>query len=213
MIIQRHEVGQMQANCYFLIQDSECLIIDPGDDADFLLEEVSRQNLHVIAIIATHGHFDHVMAAGQLQISLGVPFYIHTEDRFLLKRLSDTAAHFLEDAPIILEPQIVTNITSGMHEFGPFRFEVFEVPGHTPGCICLYFKNKNVLFTGDTLFREGIGRYDFSYSNKKKLMHSLQFIAKHFPPETEVYSGHGEITSIEEESEAITKMAEFLRIR
>ena len=85
MKITTYPLGQLQANCYLLVHDKDCILIDPADDASFLLEEISRQNLNLVAMLATHGHFDHVMAVGEIQLSLKVPFYIHGKDLFLIK--------------------------------------------------------------------------------------------------------------------------------
>ncbi len=105
MQILTFPLGQLQANCYLLIQDKECLIIDPGDSAEFLLEEILRRNLNVKGILATHGHFDHIMAVGELQMSLNCPFYIHEKDLFLIERLEKTAQHFLKSKQIVIPPQ------------------------------------------------------------------------------------------------------------
>ena len=198
MKIAVYPLGELQANCYFLTKDKDCLIIDAGDSADFILEKVSRENLNVLAVIATHGHFDHLMAAGEVQISLNTPFYIADEDLFLLKRVAETAKHFLGSAPLIIQPVKTNNLTEGRMEVGPFEFEVLATPGHTPGSRCLYFRENSTIFTGDTLFKEGIGRYDFSYSDKKILKESLEGLFQ-LPEETLVYSGHGDVTTIGEE--------------
>src|SRR3990167_10226457 len=105
MKIYTYPLGELQANCYFLVHDKDCIIIDPADSADFILEKIQIENLKVHAVFATHGHFDHVMAAGELQISLDVPFYIADEDLFLLKRVAETAKHFLGHSPPIIPPK------------------------------------------------------------------------------------------------------------
>jgi glyoxylase-like metal-dependent hydrolase (beta-lactamase superfamily II) len=107
MKILLYSLGQLQANCYFLIQDKECVIIDPADDASFILEELQRKNLNLVGMFATHGHFDHVMAAGEIQQSFNIPLYIFKEDIFLIDRLKETAEHFLGYRPAIFKP---TNI-------------------------------------------------------------------------------------------------------
>ncbi len=197
MKIQTYRVGQMQANCYFLLQGKDCIIIDPGDSAETLLEEVSRQRLNVHAIIATHGHFDHVMAAGEMQIALSVPFYIHPEDKFLLKRLEETAKHFLGYEPYVIKPQVVKPLGPEIMKFGPFEFDVIETPGHTPGSVCLYNQKETLLFVGDLLFEGGaIGRYDFAYSNKNDIFDSVTQIVENIPADTTLYCGHGEVATL-----------------
>lgn len=195
MQILRYPLGQMEANCYFLIKDNHCLIIDPADSADFILEEIQRRKLNLQAILATHGHFDHIMAAGEIQLSLKVPFYIFKEDLFLIKRLNETAKHFLGFDPSSLPPKFIKELNGGSIIINNFAFEVIKTPGHTPGSACFNFKNENVIFTGDTLFKEGIGRHDFSYSRIDDLRHSLARLMI-LSEETIVYSGHGEPSTI-----------------
>ncbi len=198
MKIFKFALGQMQANCYLLIEGNDCLLIDPADEASFLLEEIMRRKLTLQALLATHGHFDHVMAVGEIQKSFNVPFYIHKKDLFLLKRIGSTAKHFLGFDPVVLVPSNIKNIKKGEQSIGSFTFEVIETPGHTPGSVCYFFEKEKLLFTGDTLFKEGIGRYDFAYSSKINLFTSLEQIFK-LPGETEVYPGHGNDSFIEVE--------------
>ena len=128
-------------------------------------------------IMATHGHFDHILAAYALQLAYNIPFYMHEADAFLLKTMQSSAKHFLHidvDPP----PKL-----SEIHDL-PF----IHTPGHTPGSICLYFKKEGVIFTGDTL----LGRTDFAYSDKIAHARSVSTIFS-LPPETKVYPGHGEV--------------------
>lgn len=198
MNIVTFSLGQLQTNCYLLVKDKKCLIIDPGDSAEFLLEELQRRNLELKAILATHGHFDHVMAVGEIQLSLKVPLYIFNEDLFLLKRLKETAKHFLQHDAEVIEPLIIKELHEGILKIDGFEIEVIKTPGHTPGGCCFYFPDQQVVFTGDTLFKDAIGRYDFAYASKLKLTDSLSNLYK-LPEETIVYPGHGEETTITDE--------------
>jgi len=215
MKILTYPLGELQANCYFLVQDKDCLIIDAGDSADFILEEISRNNLTVTAILATHGHFDHVMAVGELQASLNVPLYISEMDRFLLDRVEQTAKHFLSHIPEMLPITNTTDLVAGtlrIPDFAKattggknFELRTIQAPGHTPGSVCFYIPEENALFTGDALFKDGIGRYDFSYSNKKELFASIKHIMKTLPGVTVIYPGHGESSMLEEEGKNLTQ--------
>ncbi len=205
MNIQRYALGQMQANCYVITSDSQCLIIDPADDASFILETIQSKNLTIAGILATHGHFDHVMAAGEIQLSVpSIPLHIHPADRFLLDRLGETAKYFLGFDPVVVKPQNFFDLKPGRLSVGKFDFTILETPGHTPGSICMYFQKAGVIFTGDTLFKDGIGRYDFSYSSKQDLKNSIKKILE-LPSETIIYPGHGEDSIIEEEKENYKK--------
>ena len=200
MLIQKYSLGQLQANCYFIIQDNECMVIDPADEAEFILEKIQRENLTLTALFATHGHFDHVMAVGEIQLSYDVPLYIHEADLFLIKRLSQTAKHFLGYEPIVIEPKRVEFFNENINsQFSPFNFQYIHTPGHTPGGSCFYFPNEEALFTGDTLFKDAVGRTDLSYSSRNDLKKSLNKIAK-LPEDTIVYPGHGDETTIDEEN-------------
>ncbi len=198
MQILRYSLGQLQANCYFLIQDKECLIIDPADDASFILEELQRKNLKLAGMLATHGHFDHIMAVGEIQRSFNVPLYINNKDVFLVNRLIGTAGYFLGYQPTILKPTNIKFLKKGVFHVQRFKLQVLQTPGHTPGSCCYYLKKEKILITGDTIFKNGIGGYDHSYSNKSDLIQSIKTILT-FPETTTVYPGHGQSTTIGEE--------------
>ncbi len=200
MKIVKYSLGQLQANCYFLINNQDCLIIDPGDEANFILEELQRQKLHLVGVMATHGHFDHVGAVGEIQLSFNVPLYIFKEDQFLIDRLNETAKYFLGFEPNFIKPKTVEYLEKKQLSIINYQLTIIHTPGHTPGSCCLYIKEENAIFTGDTLFKNGIGRYDFSYSSKDDLNISLKKIFE-LPEDTVVYSGHGEKTTLEDEKD------------
>ncbi len=197
MKIIKYSLGQLQANCYFLIDGQNGLIVDPADDAPFILEELQRQQLKLVGMLATHGHFDHVGAVGEIQLSLNVPLYIFKKDQFLIDRLNETAKYFLGYDPHFIKPKNIEFITNNF-SITDYELRIIKTPGHTPGSCSVYFKDENALFTGDTLFKEGIGRTDLSYSSKDDLKKSLKKIFK-LPKGTVIYPGHGEDTMIEEE--------------
>jgi len=198
MHIYTYSLGELQANCYLIEQDGKAIIIDPADDANFLLEEIQRKNLELVALLATHGHFDHCMAAGEIQMSFDVPFSIHKKDQFLIDRLENTAEHFLGHKQIIIPPKNITYISSDMLHATSYMLHVINSPGHTPGGVCFYFPEEKCIFTGDTLFAGAIGRTDLSYSSKKDLWSSLKTILA-LPEETTIYPGHGESSYVGQE--------------
>lgn len=200
MKILKYSLGQMQANCYFLVDnDNNCLIIDPADEANFILEELQRRKLKLVGMLATHGHFDHLMAVGEIQKTFNIPFYISKKDLFLVNRLDETAKYFLNYSPIIFPILKIKNLDNkNLLKIKNFKLKIIFVPGHTPGSVCFYFENEKIIFTGDTLFKGNIGRYDFSYSDKKELKKSLKKILS-LPEDVTVYPGHGEKTIIKNE--------------
>ncbi|MCS6956804.1 MAG: MBL fold metallo-hydrolase [Patescibacteria group bacterium] len=205
MKILRYSLGQLQANCYFLIKENNCLIIDPADEANFILEELQRKKLKLLAMLATHGHFDHLMAVGEIQKSFNVPLYISFKDKFLIDRLEKTAEYFLGYQPMILPIKMIRNLDiKNSLKIKNYKLKIINTPGHTPGSVCFYFSEEKIIFTGDTLFKGAIGRYDFSYSNKNDLRESLDQILS-LPKETIIYSGHGEETIIFKEKNILNQ--------
>ncbi|GAB4218898.1 MAG: MBL fold metallo-hydrolase [Candidatus Microgenomates bacterium] len=204
MKIIRYSLGELQANCYFLIENNNLLIIDPADETSFILEEIQRQRLKLVGMLATHGHFDHIMAAGEIQKSFNVPLFINKKDQFLVDRLEETAKHFLSCQPIIFKPRNIEYFDPNKKTFRipSFTLHIIFSPGHTPGSVCFYFEKEKIIFTGDTLFKSAIGRYDFSYSKEQDLKNSLKKILN-LPDEAIVYPGHGEETVIKNEKNII----------
>ena len=200
MQVLQFSLGELQTNCYLVIQDKDCLIIDPVDSADFILEEVSRRSLTVRGILATHGHFDHVLAAGDLQASLDLPLFIFKEDLFLLKRVKETAKHFLGHDPHVLPPQRISELVEGKVALGGFHFQVLRTPGHTPGSCSFYFPTESIVFTGDTIFMGSVGEFNHSYSSKKDLIGSIKRVLS-LPEYTRIYPGHGEETLVQYEKQ------------
>ncbi len=186
-------VGQMQANCYIMadLKTKNTCIIDPGDDADYIIRILSDNKLVPTKVIATHGHFDHIMAATELKLAYNIPFLISKNDAFLVRNMQKSARHFLGIMPD-LAPQIDKYISEkDTIIIGSHSLSILETPGHTPGSICLYLKKENTLFTGDTIFSGGgVGRTDFSYSSTKKLYKSINKLLL-LPQETVFYPGHG----------------------
>lgn len=199
MKILKYPLGQLQANCYFLIEGENCLIIDPADEASFIVEELQRRRLNLLAMLATHGHFDHLMAVGEIQKSFNVSLYINKKDQFLLDRLEETAKYFLNYQPIIFPILKIKNLEfKNSLKIKNFKLKILQVPGHTPGGVCFYFEKEKVIFTGDTLFKDSIGRYDFSYSSKVSLKKSIEKILS-LSDEIKIYPAHGEETTVKDE--------------
>ena len=197
MKIKILSLGQLKTNCYILYNDKNCIVIDPADDSNFISDVIEKLSVKPIAIIATHGHFDHNLAAGELQLIYKIPYYINKKDLFLLKQINQSAKHWLKiNSDIFLPEKIEFIDENSILKLDVEVIEVISTPGHTPGSICL--KTKNEIFTGDTLFKNDIGRYDFSYSSREQIKDSLDKLMK-LPNNLVVYPGHGAETTIKNE--------------
>lgn len=194
--IKQLVVGQLRANCY-LIWDEETgdgMVIDPGDDADYIARVIADENVSPRVLVATHGHFDHIGAVNELKLSYSIPFLIQEEDEFLVRRMRESARHFTR-----VDPGPAPTIDGYLDDtllFTKTLFQIIKTPGHTPGSVALYSQKNGVAFVGDVIFTGGaVGRTDFSYSSAEDLEKSIKMLL-HLPPETTLYSGHGEVTTI-----------------
>lgn len=202
-------VGQMQSNCYLYVDSStlKTIIIDAGDDAEYITNIIISKNLIPQLIVATHGHFDHIMAVTELKLTFKIPFKINCRDDFLVKNIQDSAKHFLNYDPG--PPPLINGCLKDKDKIilAKNSLEIIEVTGHTPGSICLYDSKHTVLFTGDTLFAgQGVGRTDFEYSSSLELGNSLKKIFK-LNTSTEIYPGHGSSSTLEQEKEVLNYFA------
>lgn len=205
LIIHTYPLGQMQANCYILLdtRTHECLIVDPADEGNFIADKVHQLRGKPKAVLITHGHFDHVMAAFEITYAFHIPFFAHKSDKFLLDRLVQSAKHYLK-ADVLKAPPVDTYLTDGdVIRFGESSVSILHTPGHTPGSVCLYDKKNLILFSGDLIFEGGaIGRSDFSYSSRSDMKKSLQKILA-LPDTLQIYPGHGNSTILAREKERL----------
>ncbi len=197
MIVKKLEVGAIGSNCYIVgsEQAKEGIIIDPGDEADRILAEVKKAGLKIILIVATHGHFDHIIALKQVKDALKCDFAMHDGDAKGMDRIPrEILAMFGMTHFTAPKPERLLKDGDPIN-FGDVRMTVLHTPGHTPGSICLPFGD--VLLVGDTIFAGGaVGRTDFSYSSRSELETSIKKILA-IPKETKLLSGHGESVTIE----------------
>ncbi|WP_022670632.1 MBL fold metallo-hydrolase [Hippea alviniae] len=193
-------VGELQTNCYLFFDDEtkETIIIDPGDEPEHIADELDKYGLIPIMVVNTHYHFDHVGGNAFLKERYDVPIAIGELDADFLENSHRDAFSLLgkrqdpsPDADILLSEDRSIKV-------GRFIFEVIETPGHTPGSISLYQAEEGVLFSGDTLFYESVGRWDLVGGNEFDLLRSVNRLLK-LPKETVVYPGHGRETTIEHE--------------
>lgn len=185
------------ANTYFVIADDQVIIIDPGSDGSSIASRINRMSWKPLAILLTHGHFDHVNGAEYLQKHLGVPVYVHQLDEVMIGDPSLNGADtFGFDGHYDIKCK--TFISDETLTFGPISLKAIHTPFHTPGSVSYYVKEKGWLFSGDTLFKNSIGRSDLPLGSFRNIHTSLAKLQK-LAPETIVYPGHGPKTTIGDE--------------
>lgn len=194
--VLRFPVGQLATNCYLVIAGKEALIIDPGDDADYIQRIINDEEVSPFKIIVTHAHYDHILAVTELKLAYKIPFMMHQKDEFLLKEMARSAKYFsniqIDPAPKV-DKYVIGEDTL---KIGDCKLKIIHTPGHTPGSISLYDKKNKALFVGDLIFAQGgVGRTDFRYSSIQDLNKSIETVLK-LPDNTIVYSGHGDETTI-----------------
>ena len=198
MFIRCLILGELDTNCYVVwSENGQGIIIDPADDAEAICAFVAKENISVSAVVLTHVHFDHMLAAGEVCARLKAPLYVGRGDAdALVDSNRNLSAWFSPDSQLSLTAD--TYLSEGDElVIGETTLKVMETPGHTPGCICLY--GDGVLFAGDTLFNGSIGRLDVPGGDSRKMLQSLNVLLK-LPDNTVVYSGHGPETTIGHEA-------------
>ena len=202
MILKSLVVGPIAANC-FIIGDSatnEGAIIDPGGDAQKILQVVKETGLAIKFIIATHGHFDHNAAVAPLKETLNCDFLLHESDLPFVQRSKNTAQNW--GIPIDQVPDPDKYVKEGdILKVGKLELKIIHTPGHSPGGISIYIESEGILFSGDTLFFTSIGRTDFDGGSMEQLQTSIKEKLYTLPENTVVYTGHGEQTTIGNEKQ------------
>jgi glyoxylase-like metal-dependent hydrolase (beta-lactamase superfamily II) len=169
------------------------MIVDPADEADKILSVVAAEGLNVVAVVLTHVHFDHMLAAEAVCEAVGAPLYVGIGDETALADPNRNLSGVFKMCPPVCIQADKALREADTISVGELTFTVMETPGHTPGCICLLCDD--VLFSGDTLFYDSIGRVDFPSGNVPDMLASLRRLAS-LPQSTQVYSGHGPMTTI-----------------
>lgn len=191
MRVEKICVGYINENCYLAIHEAsmEALIIDPGSEPEKIKAKIEELNVKPQAILLTHGHYDHTGAVDELRNSYGIKVYASVDEEQVLKdrRISLNSVEVQADEYIMDGQRFCLANMNGI---------MLATPGHTPGGACYYFEEDGILFSGDTLFHESVGRSDFKMGSASDLIRSIKEKLLILPDDTIVLPGHMDGTTI-----------------
>ncbi|MGQ0776667.1 MAG: MBL fold metallo-hydrolase [Pseudonocardiales bacterium] len=207
MLVAGFPTGSFQANCFVLAAEAggPCVVVDPGEGAEQPLDELLREHrLAPVAVLLTHGHFDHIFAVAPVCDGNDIPAWIHPEDRALLsdpmRGLSTEARQFFGGRVELREPREVRTLDDGSClELAGLTLTVDHTPGHTRGSVIFRSATEQgagLLVSGDTLFAGSIGRTDFPGGDHEQILASLRDKILVLDDETVVLPGHGPTTTV-----------------
>lgn len=192
-------MGSVQTNCYFLYQEDEkkIIVVDPADKGEYLYNAFKEAGFEVVAILLTHGHFDHIWGSNKLRELAGVQVFAFEDEKDVCE---SSKLNVSADVGRPYEARVDWYLKDGETvSIDGMEFKVIWTPGHTQGSCCYYFEKDNILISGDTLFEGSVGRSDLPTGDGKLLSRSLKERLMILPDETVVYPGHGNSTTIADE--------------
>lgn len=187
-------LGQMAANCYLIENGDQSIIIDPGANGPQLIDYLENKNLQIRYILLTHGHFDHIGAVDDLAEKYSCQVYIHENDYEMIYNDQDNLSAYYHPLQI---KTAVNKVKDHLH-IDQFEITFMNLPGHTNGSCFLIFDDYDLAFSGDVLFKNSIGRYDFPTSSVTDTKETLKKIYS-MTKDLQIYPGHGENTTLFEE--------------
>lgn len=207
--IENIVLGMCATNCYAVFdggaktpggyvddgQLKEAVIIDPAADAACIEAMIARYKLRPVAVLLTHGHFDHLSAADAVRRRYGIKVYAGNEERSVMNSSSSNLSLPFTGEGMTFEADEYFKPGEEL-DFAGFRIGTIPVPGHTIGSVCYYFEEQKVLFSGDTLFAGSVGRSDFPTGNTGQLIRAIKSGLMSLQDDVKVYPGHGESTTI-----------------
>ena len=194
--LQKCILGPVYTNCYLLKnkETGELIIVDPADCPEKIEMKISRMNGKPVAILLTHGHFDHILAAQAVKEKYNIPIYACRQEEEMLREPSiNMTVHYGQGCSIV--PDVFLEDLDVIRLAG-FSVQMIHTPGHTQGGVCYYIEEEKALFSGDTLFCQSVGRTDFPTGKSSTLIHSIQDKLMPLPDDTMVYTGHEDMTTI-----------------
>jgi hydroxyacylglutathione hydrolase len=191
--VARLELGPIGTNCYLVRNPGapEAVVVDPGADAAEIRLELASRGASCVAILVTHGHWDHLGGVADLAEGTGAPVHMAEDERVLLEQVNDYVPPGMRLRPYTPDVLLAGDETL---ELAGITFETLRVPGHSPAHLA--FAADGALFSGDVLFAGSVGRADLPGADWDVLLASIRNLADRFPPETTVYPGHGPPTTL-----------------
>jgi hydroxyacylglutathione hydrolase len=207
LTVDRYELGPIGTNCYVVRaapDAAEAVVIDPGGDAETLERELAAKGSPCVAILITHGHWDHLGGIADLAEATGAPVYMAATERIALERIQDFAPAELSLRAYTPDVFLEGDETLGL---AGIAFQTLLVPGHSPAHLAYYADG--CLFSGDVLFAGSVGRTDIPFGDWNTLVESIRMLADRLPRDTVVYSGHGPETTLGDELDRNPFLAEL----
>lgn len=197
--VSHYVVGPVQTNCYFAgnTETKEALVIDPGANAQQLIRRLREEEWVPVAVLLTHGHFDHATGAEEVAGEFGVPIYAYETEKETLES-AELNASWMLGRSLVFHADVYVKDEQELDLAG-FHIRVLHTPGHTVGGCCYYLPYEDVVFSGDTLFCESVGRTDFPKGSMSDIVRSIHEKLLVLPDQTIVYPGHNDATTIEHE--------------
>ena len=200
LVVETFAIGSLGCNCSLVYgrTSRQAIVIDPGDDPEALLKAVGDRNLQVTQLLHTHAHFDHIGGSEAIKRRLGTPILLHRDDELLYSRLQEQGLLF--GVPVAPPGEVDCFIEEGFEVALGARklLTTIHTPGHSPGSCCFYTEvtGEPLLFAGDTLFRQSVGRTDLPGGDPYALIKSIKQRLFGLPPESYVVPGHGQATTL-----------------
>lgn len=194
--IMRLVVGPIRTNCYLIknkLSDG-AIIVDPGGDEEVIENRMLAYHMKPVAILLTHGHFDHIGAVNQLKSRFGVKVYAYQDEKEVLER-PDINLSSMFERPMSIKADVYLRDNEEF-ELDGIKFKTIYTPGHTIGSCCFYIENEKVLFSGDTLFAYSHGRTDFPTGSEGAIIRSITERLLKLESDVKVYPGHEDETTI-----------------